>query len=240
MNILLVDDEPIELDQLELLIHSHYPTWITHKSLTGSRAIRMVDEWAARGESFQLAFIDIKLPGRNGLEVASILKEKNVNLDLIVVSAFQDFHYAKESIKLKVFDYIVKPVIEKELLIILDKYVQEHPEFGMKSGLVEKVMAKIKEQYSEPLRLSTLAEEIHISPNYLSRLFSLEVGMSFSEFLLLYRIEMAKNFLVRQRHWSIQQVAEACGFSSQHHLSSSFKKHTKISPKDFRNMGVLK
>lgn len=236
MNIFLLDDEPIELAQLELLIHTHYPTWSIHQAINGSEAIRLADEFIEKGESFQLAFIDIKLPGRNGLEVASILKEKMPNLDLIVVTAFQNFNYAKESIKMKVFDYVVKPVIEKEFLQVLSRYVAEHPEFQMKSDVVEKVITKIKEQFQEPLRLSSLAEELHFNANYLSRLFSEEVGMSFSEFLLQYRIEMAKQLLVKQKQWSMQRIAEFCGFSSQHHLSSAFKKHTKLSPSEYRNV----
>lgn len=235
MNILLLDDEPIELAQLELLIHSYYPTWNVHQASTGSEAIKLVDSWSEKGDVFQLAFIDIKLPGRNGLEVASIMREKMSNLDLIVVTTFQDFNYAKISIKLKVFDYLVKPVIEKELLQVLTRYVQDHPEFGLKSDVVEKVITKIKRQYQEPLRLSQVAEELHFNPNYLSRLFSEEVGMTFSEFLLDYRIEMAKQLLVKQKQWSINRIAEACGFSSQHHLSSSFRKHICLSPSEYRN-----
>lgn len=235
MNIFLLDDEPIELAQLELLIHTHYPTWTIHQAINGSEAIRLAERLVEKGESLQLAFIDIKLPGRNGLEVASILKEKMPKLDLIVVTAFQNFDYAKESIKMKVFDYVVKPVIEKEFLQVLSRYVAEHPEFLLKSDTVEKVITKIKDHFEEPLRLSSIAEELHINANYLSRLFSEEVGMSFSEFLLQYRIEMAKQLIVKKKRWSIQRIAEECGFSSQHHLSSAFKKHTNQSPSEYRN-----
>lgn len=240
MDVLLLDDEPIELAQLELLINAHYPTWNVHQAINGSEAIRIVDRWAEQGETFQLAFIDVKLPGRNGLEVASIMKQKMPNLDLIVVTAFQDFDYAKESIKLRVYDYVVKPVIERELIKVLDNYVLEHPEFGMKSNVIEKVITIIKDRFQEPLKLTALAEELHFNSNYLSRLFSEEVGQSFSEFLLHYRIEMAKQLLVKHKDWSINRVAETCGFSSQHHLSSSFKKHTGFSPSEYRNSVLTK
>ncbi|PLR95871.1 response regulator transcription factor [Bacillus sp. T33-2] len=235
MNVLLLDDEPLELAQLNLLINTHFPTWRIKQALTGSEAILLADRWVDKGELFQLAFIDIKLPGRNGLEVASILKNRMPGLDLIVVTAFQDFEYAKESIKLRAFDYLVKPVIEKEFLNVLENYIKEHPEYRMKSDAVEKVIMLIKDRYHEPLRLSGIAEEMHFNANYLSRLFSEEVGLSFSEFLLSYRVEMAKQLLARNRQWSVQQIAEKCGFSSQHHLSSAFKKFTQCSPTEYRN-----
>lgn len=240
MEVLLLDDEPIELAQLELLINTHYPTWNVHQALSGSEAIRKVDARVEQGETFHLAFVDVKLPGRSGLEVASLIKGKIPGIDIIIVTAFQDFEYAKESIKLRAFDYVVKPVIEKEFLDVLGKYVLEHPEFGMKNNVIEKVISKIKDRYMEPLRLTTLAADLHFNPNYLSRLFSEEMGMSFSEFLLQYRIEMAKQMLIKHREWSIHLVAERCGFSSQHHLSSSFKKYTKVSPSEYRSMVLNK
>lgn len=240
MNVLLLDDEPLELAQLEMLINAYYPTWNIFQALNGSEALRMVEDWGLQGDTFQLAFIDIKLPGRNGLEVASMMKRTMPDLDIIVLSALQNFDYAKESIKLKAFDYLVKPVIEKELVQVLSLYVQEYPEFGLKSDIVEKVITRIKGRYQEPLRLSIIAEELHFNSNYLSRLFSEEVGMSFSEFLLQYRIKMAKQLLVKHKGWSIQQVAEACGFSSQHHLSSAFKKYTSLSPSEYKSAVIQK
>ncbi|WP_166242002.1 response regulator transcription factor [Paenibacillus turpanensis] len=240
MKVLVLDDEPIERDQLQMMIHENYPTWTVVQAQTGREAIDLADEWGLNGESFQLGFIDIKLPGRNGLEVAALLKERMPAMNFIVTTAFQDFSYARQSIQLKVYDYLVKPIISREMLSVLTAYVQEHPEYGMKSGIVEKAIEKIKLHYHDNLKLASVAAELHINPNYLSRLFSEEVGMSFSEFLLQRRIEMAKHMLVKQRQWSIQRIAEECGFSSQHHLSSAFKKHTELSPKDFRNMGVAR
>ncbi|MDW7649711.1 MAG: DNA-binding response regulator [Bacillota bacterium] len=235
MNILLLDDEPLELEQLEYLLRLHYPAWKIVKAQNGSRAFSKADELLRNDETFQLAFIDINLPGKSGLVVASELAEQMPEMKMVIVSAYQDFNYAKDSIQLGVIDYLVKPVIERELLLVLEKITQDDLDIHRYSDLVQKVIKKVKQDYREPLKLSDIAVELHINPSYLSRRFGEELGVSFSDFLLNYRIKIAEMLLVKNRHWSIQQVADETGFNSQHYFSTAFKKVVNKSPKDYRN-----
>ncbi len=235
INLLLLDDEPLELDQLEEILLTHFPEWSLFKAENGSQALKIAEEISSNGKQFHLAIVDIKLPGKNGLEVAERLKAQFPNLEIIIVSAFQNFDYARHSIHLRVVDYLLKPVLEKELLQILRKFLQDHPEHTIGSEVVQRTLQIMKEEYQKPLRLAEIAHDLHINANYLSRIFSEEVGMSFSDYLLRIRIEMAKQFLLKNRQWSIQRVAESAGFNSQHYFSNLFKKMTKQSPKAFRN-----
>ena len=75
--------------------------------------------------SIHLALLDIHLPGISGLQLGEKLKNNNSNLDIIIVTAYQNFDYAKQSIRLGVIDYITKPIIEKELIDILQKSTKE-------------------------------------------------------------------------------------------------------------------
>ncbi len=238
MNILIVDDEPLELEQLEFLIHLHFPTWKIHKALYGTEAIELTESMLEK-DSFQLALMDIKLPGRNGLEVATKMKALMPDLEIIIISAFQNFDYAKQSIHLKVLDYLVKPVIESELVEVLQTFLKTRPEYESYTEVVRSVIQVVKEQYKEPLRLSLIAESFHINVSYLSRLFREEVGVNFSDFLLNYRIEHAKRLLIQNRNWSILRVAEECGFNSQHYFSNAFKRIVRCTPKEYRNRKVV-
>lgn len=234
MKILILDDEPLELEQLEMLIHHHFPTWQIEKAANATEALNVIQYASSKREEFQLALIDIRLPGQNGLDVAAKIKHVMPNIDFIVISAFQEFNYAKQSIQLKVVDYLVKPVIESELLAILQKYLQEHPEYQINSEVIRKVLEMVKNRYQDTLKLADVAQELHINPNYLSRLFSEEMGISFSDYVLAFRIDLAKKLLVKNKNWSIQRVAEETGFNTQHYFSSVFKKLTNQTPKDFR------
>lgn len=89
MHVLLLDDEQLELEQLEFLINKWFPTWKCEKALNRMQAIKLAEQYHAENQTFQLALIDIKIPGNNGLHIAHELKEIMPNMDIIVISAFQ-------------------------------------------------------------------------------------------------------------------------------------------------------
>ncbi|WP_339060380.1 DNA-binding response regulator [Tepidibacillus marianensis] len=236
LNILLLDDEPLELELLEFLIHRYYPMWKIYKSSSGLQAIKLLEQLNASKETIQLAFIDIQLPGKDGLKTAEELRKIDENIDFVIVSAYQEFNYAKKSIQLNVVDYLIKPVIEDELVEVLIKYLEKNPALTVHSIYIQQVIEKVKEQYKEQINLADIAKELHINASYLSRKFSEELNTSFSEYLNQFRIEIAKKLLVEQKNWTIQRVSEECGFNSQHYFSTAFKKLTTLSPKDYRKL----
>ncbi|MGO0058860.1 response regulator transcription factor [Brevibacillus fluminis] len=228
MNVLLVDDEPLELDQLEYLISPLFPFWNLYKAYDGSQALAICQK-----VKIHLAFLDINLPGKSGLELGDELRQLNPDVDLIIVTAYQNFHYAKQSIRLGVVDYMTKPVIESELVEILSKYRNStaHTEY---SRVIHDALSIIHEKYADKLNLADLAAEVHINATYLSRRFTEEVGVSFSEYLMQYRIQMAKKLLLSHPDWSISTVAEKTGFNSQHYFSTIFRKQMGSTPKEYR------
>lgn len=231
MNVLLVDDEPLELDQLEFLLQPLFPLWNLYKAADACQALAL-----SQSVKFHLAFLDINLPGKSGLELGEELRAQNADMDLIIVTAYQDFQYAKKSIRLGVADYITKPVIESELIQTLKKY-QKNPSMSEYSRVITDALQVIHEKFAEKLNLAELAQEIHINPTYLSRRFHEEVGTSFSEYLMQYRIQMSKKFLLSYPDWSISTVAEKAGFNSQHYFSTIFRKIVGTTPKEYREKG---
>ncbi|MFB3162925.1 helix-turn-helix domain-containing protein [Neobacillus sp. 179-J 1A1 HS] len=224
MNILLVDDEPLELEQLEYLILKKFPNWKIFKAQDASIALQIVKQ-----HDIFLAFLDIQIPGKNGLDLAKELT-KTYTLDIIMVTAFQNFEYAQTSIRLGVVDYITKPIIEDELMAVLNKYER----LGRYSEQIVNAINIIHAEYSEKLTLNYLASKIHINSAYLSRKFHEEVGMGFSEYLNEFRLKEAQRMLVEHPDLSISTVSERCGFNSQHYFSQIFRKVTGQSPRDFR------
>lgn len=57
-----------------------------------------------------VAFLDIRMPGMSGLEIAGKLNEKNRACKVIIVTGYNDFTYAREGIRKGVFDFLLKPV----------------------------------------------------------------------------------------------------------------------------------
>jgi two-component system, response regulator YesN len=230
MNVLIVDDEYLEIEQLRYLINRKYPAWSILEAEDAVSARKVL----AR-ETIHLAFVDIHMPGEDGLVFSKRLKEDHENTDVVIVSAHQEFQYAKKAIQMEVLDYIVKPVIEAELYGVIDKYVSQNKRAIAKSAHVQHAISRIEEDYACKLSLQDIADEIPVNASYLSSRFSEEIGTTFQEYLLEYRIHRAKNFLVKHPDWSMTRVAEATGFSSQNHFSNVFKKIEGVTPSKYKD-----
>lgn len=228
LNVLLLDDEPLELEQLEYLLQAEFPNWIIYKAEDAVQAhtINLQNE-------IHLALLDINLPGKSGIEFGEELRNFNSDVDIIIVTACKDFTYARRSIRMGVVDYLTKPIVESELVRILSKYKETQISSNY-SILIQSTLKVIHDRYTKKISLTDVASVVHVNPTYLSRKFHEEVGISFSEYSIQYRIEFAKRLLLENPNWSISEVAEHSGFSSQNYLSTLFRKIESISPTEFR------
>ncbi|MCM3629868.1 helix-turn-helix domain-containing protein [Paenibacillus glycanilyticus] len=232
MNILIVDDEYLELEQMEYLIRRKYPHFQCFCGEDAVTAMRVLDSHA-----IQLAFVDILLPNEDGLKLSERMVERQPDMDIVIVSAHQDFNYAKKAIQLEVLDYLVKPFLESELYDTIEKWLSKHHYKVGRSPHVQHVLKRIQESYSQKLSLNDIAKEIPINPSYLSHCFSDEIGETFQEYLLSYRINQSKKLLEQHPDWSMTVIAERAGFSSQNHFSNAFKKITGVTPSKFKGQG---
>lgn len=72
-----------------------------------------------------LIVTDIRMPGADGLELAEYAMNVNPMSKVIIISGYQEFEYAKKSVQLGVFDYIVKPIDYGELTEVVRKAVND-------------------------------------------------------------------------------------------------------------------
>ncbi|WP_165822642.1 AraC family transcriptional regulator [Paenibacillus montanisoli] len=90
----------------------------------------------------------------------------------------------------------------------------------------------ILDNLSQPLRLQNVADYLHISPRHLSRLFTEELGMTFTNFVRKERVAQAATLLSAGR-LSIKKIAEDTGFDTVHYFSSVFKAEMGVTPGEF-------
>jgi two-component system response regulator YesN len=105
-NILLTDDEQIVIDSLKFILNKNFPDQITILSaLSGSDAV-----YTARTQKIDIMFMDINMPGLNGLEAINEIKQFNPEIIIIILSAFDRFQYAQKAVELGAYKYLTKPV----------------------------------------------------------------------------------------------------------------------------------
>ncbi|MFD2215498.1 AraC family transcriptional regulator [Metabacillus endolithicus] len=95
----------------------------------------------------------------------------------------------------------------------------------------------IKDNLSQPLRLTDAAGHLHISGRHLSRIFVSEVGVSYSEFVQNERIQRAAT-LLKTTDLSIKDISEETGFKNIHYFTRVFTSTMGISPGRFRSIYI--
>lgn len=104
---------------------------------------------------------------------------------------------------------------------------------GQKNALVEKCENLIFRKLHGKVLVNELAEELHVSPDYLSRIFHDQTGVKIGDFIQNEKIKLAKNML-KYSDYSLESIAYYLGYASQSHFGKVFKKVTSMTPKQFR------
>ncbi|WP_130860405.1 response regulator [Gracilibacillus phocaeensis] len=107
-------------------------------------------------------------------------------------------------------------------------------EIKEKNYIIERAKKMIAERYDCDLTLKNVAVDLSINPSYLSVLFKQETGETFSEYLVSYRYQVAKELLENPR-LKIYEIAEQVGYVNGRYFSQMFKRNSGLTPKQYRN-----
>lgn len=102
------------------------------------------------------------------------------------------------------------------------------------SAVAKRAVSFISENYSTKICLESVAEEIHVSPSYLSMLFKQQTGLNMIEYLNRYRIEKSKDFL-NNLNFKIYEVAYKVGFQDEKYYYLLFKRYTGLTATQYRD-----
>ncbi len=109
--ILLIDDVPLILDLLEDILESlEYPIL---RLETGLPAMQVLDR-----EDVALVFCDVSLPDISGVDVLRMIKQHTPEIQVVMISGQQDFNVARQVLRERALDYLVKPFDHNEVLTV--------------------------------------------------------------------------------------------------------------------------
>ena len=115
--ILVADDEEGIRESLKLILSGQYDvTFAADGEETLSKLTR---------ERFSLALLDIKMPKLDGLEIMKRLKQQQIRIPVLILTAYQSVELAKEAIKLGARDYLPKPFDREQILEAVRSVIAE-------------------------------------------------------------------------------------------------------------------
>ncbi|MBH1964463.1 MAG: DNA-binding response regulator [Comamonadaceae bacterium] len=248
-----MDDDP---DQLRLLVAA-----LRNASYRVSVALNG-DQGYARATVLlpDLIFLDVRMPGRNGITIARLLKANPATQDtpIIFISALVEQHERLAGLRAGAVDYICKPfhvdeILERtrihlalsqkksmlpadstERIIFTDSKI---PAASLSANLLLRQLASeyIFNHINEPsLKSSDVASSMQIPMRRLNAVFEASDGISAFEFIRQERMHRAA-LMLGQSTLTIAEVAIEVGYPNPANFSTEFKKFWKKSPTQFRN-----
>lgn len=119
--VLLVDDEQIERMALAKKIDRYYGDKVEiYHAVNGREAVAMCGE-----QKNDIVIMDISMPEMNGVMAAKYIRKMDDQCSIIFLSAYDDFEYARNAIKVRALDYLLKPCDMNDLLAVMDTALQK-------------------------------------------------------------------------------------------------------------------
>ncbi|KAA9015993.1 response regulator transcription factor [Niallia endozanthoxylica] len=249
-NIVIVDDEPTTRQGLQRTLERWSNGEFTiHTAESGEDVLRIAEE-----TKIHLLLTDIRMPEMNGLQLLKNIKEKGMSPVVIVISAYSEFEYAQEALRLGVVNYLLKPVGKKKLIEAVEEAVQVL-EKQLRVGMIEKVVDEkivdantkidsakdtiresityIDQHLKDELTLKDVASHVHLNPSYFSVLFKEQVKLTFSEYVTRRRIQRAKELMI-STNLPINEIAEEVGYKTAKYFIKLFKDNEGVTPSVYR------
>lgn len=120
MKLLIVDDEPTELEGMQAILQKAFPELTIYQGKNGKMAIELADIIQP-----DLVLMDIMMPGMTGLEAIEKIQTSHPMTKFVMVTAFDMFDYARQAIKLGVKDYLLKPSRASEIVATVGKVLEQ-------------------------------------------------------------------------------------------------------------------
>lgn len=236
LRVLLVDDEIMIREGFKKLFDwEGHECEVIGEAADGMEALAQIERLIP-----DIVIMDINIPIMNGLKVIQMSRMKHPDMAFVIVSGYDDFSYCREALRLQITDYILKPVNYDEFGSCIDnlKISMFENRAKAESDAYEQrtvigIVQYMQNHLAEEISLNVLAEQFHLSAQYISQLFKNEIGVNFLAYLTNIRMEKAKKLLLSSS-LSIAEISEKSGYGDYRVFTKVFKKTEGVTPSQYR------
>ncbi|MCR4956249.1 MAG: response regulator [Lachnospiraceae bacterium] len=208
---------------------------------SGKMSPEIIKEFLQKGEASEIdSFVQSYLMGiQDALETKMIKDYVILNIRFATISYMESLGITQGEFLQKIEENggLSTDDISQYIVTILGVAIdiRDRKSDDQISRLIRMALDYIDENFTkESLSLNTVANYIHISPNYFSAAFSQNMRMTFVEYVTKKRMDMAKK-LLRTSDLMAGEIAFAVGYKDSHYFSFVFKKTVGISPREYRS-----
>lgn len=154
---------------------------------------------------------------------------QTLGVDVITKNQNQDIYrqvlmtHSPEAIEKMLVEQLIEPMT----------YEIRHRTAEQFKTIAEKVVYIVQTEYDQDLSLDIVAERLHYSPTYLSKIFKKEYGMNFLEYLMQFRLQLAKQWL-QETNMTIKEISEKLRYTNSQNFIRFFKKNVGMTPGEYR------
>ncbi len=249
--ILIVDDEP----RTRLGIQKTLVAWSAGKYRIESAASGVEALAWLETNSTHLIITDVRMPEVDGLEMLETLASRGQLPVIIIISGYAEFEYAKKSLQLGAFEYILKPLDKTALInavqralelvdsrerhdamekLVDPKLIEVGRDEARYGTAIKDAIGYIYAHLHEAISMKQVADQLHLNASYFSVLFKEQTGVTFSDYLTRRRLQRAKELLVTTS-MPIWEIAEKVGYQTAKYFVKVFKDSEGISPGQYRH-----
>lgn len=244
--ILIVED-----DSALRFIYSKKKVWsdcgfcIEDQASNGKDALALIEK-----KKYDLILTDIQMSFIDGIELLREMRSKNIQSEVVLVSSYDEFEYARQGLVLGATDYILKPAEDnklKEMLLRVKEKLDSKQEIAKEvksaaksleiavpeEGMVYNICRYFSDNSDRIITLEEMSESFGFSKDYFGKLFKSHMGVSFNSFYSAVKIEKAKS-LLKTGNYKNYEISDMLGYSTVDYFSKIFKEMTGVTPTQFR------
>lgn len=229
--VMIIDDEKAIRNLLKITLEKEeLGLDIVGEAASGIEAINTIDNYKP-----DIVFVDIRMPFMDGIEFSKLAIERYPKLKIIILTAFNDFEYARECIGIGVCEYLLKPISREEIRDTLNKLITElkkeqsedkkEEDYQDNKHSIDLIKEYITSNYKDArINLTSIAQRYNFNASYLSRMFKHKTGIGLNDYLCQCRMEKAISYAKKGNLMYI--TAKEVGIPDPNYFGKCFKKYT--------------